>query len=243
MKIEKTLVDTLEKSVKTVLDVAEVKQDNTYYYLPDELNQPYEQLTIDYYTESYFVLSGYNGDYEFVDVDKIVGSVDNPLFQKNNWVEAILYPRAFYKSYDMVKEHLDYYKNMCVSEKEPIYLYEKGGKYYIMDGNHRINVLKLLLLTGKDKGYSTKVRAFVRHLPDDKQYLDAFVKLVDRYHIYDVFVDRSSGYQNYTPHFKLSGSYNKPTFTHIASGVEINSIEDIKNFESDYHKGLIMIDD
>ncbi len=222
--------DKLNVSTKKVLNIINLPFDGRYYHFPDVLKKDFKRFNPDYYDASYFFVCGYLYNEEDVDIDLIVGSADVELPDRKNWFEAILYPRYFFNSYNMAPDNISYYQTGCVSPLEPIGLYEKNGEYYVVDGNHRVNILKLLLATNYPN-CSTKIRCHVKHLPYDRNFIESFVNIVERYHLYDSRTD-FDGYITYTPHFEyMDSNYAYPTIRHIKSGMIIKSVDDLKKLE------------
>ena len=230
IKLKRETYEKLSISTKKILDLVNIPCDGEYYYFPDELKQEFKRFEPDYYDVGYFLVCGYLYNEEDVDINLIVGSADIELSDRKNWLEAIIYPRHFFASYNMATDNFSYYQNMCISQYEPISLYEKNGEYYVADGNHRINVLKLLLAMDYP-GCSTKIRCRVKHLPNNRIFIEEFVKIVERYHLYDSATD-FDGYITYTPHFEyLDNNYAYPTIRHIESGLIIKTLDDLQKLE------------
>lgn len=130
----------------------------------------------------------------------------------------------------MSADNISYYQNGCISQYDPISLYEKNGEYYVVDGNHRINVLKLLLSMSYPN-CSTKVICHVKHLPYNRAFMEKFVQIVENNHLYDSTTD-FDGYITYKPHFEyLDDNYAYPTIRHIESGLIIKTLDDLQELE------------
>lgn len=230
IKLKRDDYEKLNVSTKKLLNLVNIPYDDEYYYFPDVLKKDFKRFQPDYYDAGYFLVCGYLYNEEDVDINLIVGSADIELTDRKNWLEAIIYPRSFFASYDMAPDNISYYQNGCISEYDPISLYEKNGEYYVVDGNHRINVLKLLLAMNYPD-CSTKVRCRVKHLPYNRFFIEEFVKIVESYHLYDSKTD-FDGYITYTPHFEyLDDNYASPTIRHIESGLIIKTLDDLQKLE------------
>lgn len=238
---EKEKINKWEKDIHGIIALAQVPQDEKNYYFPDSLNQPFERFEPDVRDIAYFIISGYYGNYETVPLTKIVGSADIELAEKDTWLEAIVSPRNFMNSYAIAEAQINYYKTECRGQ-DPIKLYKKDDKYYVVDGNHRINVLRLLKAMEEEQEtqiYSNQVYAFVRQLPKDKKFQDEFVNFVERNHIYDVEEDPYDGYETYTPHFEVKKDPQEPEIIHIKTGMIIHDMDSLQQFKDNYNSGKI----
>lgn len=104
---------------------------------------------------------------------------------------------------------------------------ERDGLYYVVNGHHRIAMLKVLEHLKIDDIVKI-VNAKVRRITKDINFTTEFVKLCKEEKLYNVEYDDFEGYGYYIPHFTTLGANNdKHLIRHDESGFVIDDMDSL----------------
>ncbi len=222
---------------------------------PKEMFEKLESMSLDKYEFKYFDLSGYLGHYETINISEIAGSIGS-LYSNKTWIHNFLNLDRLEKNCELALSNPDYYtsfmssnadKNKFSLNNTTIELYKKNDKYYIEGGHHRLCILKLIYLTELEKirknpeqidelkkKYS--FNCFVRQLPKSHDFIQSFVKLCIKNHLFTIIDPVAFEYgfdeNNYTPDFEMiNTNYDYPTLRHKQCEFLITNIKDIDKFQ------------
>lgn len=193
------------------------KEDDLYFYLPDEVVTQIAAAEISTEVYNFFELVWSNEEKK-IGIEDVVGSHDYRNYELKTWLANFLYN-------GITKENFDKYLEnpMAIFEAgaNSLKTFEKDGKYYLADGHHRFSCLYLHyhILKSQNKlpeSFKGKIPTILRTIPNDLDFVSRFVRFCAMNNLY------SEDEVGIIPEFKLIDSNpDNPVIMHIESKVKI----------------------
>jgi len=159
-------------------------EDDTCFYLPDEVISPIKEASIDKIIYEYFELVWTN-EKRNIEIKNIVGSHDYRNYNLKTWL------MNFFTYVD--KTHLEkYFQNLnkLFKEENALKAFEKDGQYYLADGHHRFSTLYVHyhILKSQNKlpnSFPSNLPSIIRVIPNDIEFIRKFVEFCIKNHLYE----------------------------------------------------------